>query len=272
MIQAGVNLGTGRKHSIAFGDGTLYTSSSSNHKEGQFKPTVGHTYDDWFLIPSVAPVVAMPGTDAKFITLPGRDGDYDLSTWIRKDRPAYRNRSGSFEFYVENDHEFRMTIFPKIYNSLHGKKFKMVLVDDDPGYYFEGRFAVSESRADQNWSAVKIDYNLQPWKRRVREIKDKTIWDTFNFEADYDYDPWNLSAVSVSGSKTLELWGDGYPWKPEITVAGGGSMTVKFGGKTATVTGSEVTSGELGRASYGNNKMVLTGSGTVGINWRGGSL
>lgn len=269
MIQGGVNLGTGRKHSIEFGDGTLYEAGASDHREGQFKPTVGHTYNDWFLIPSSRPTVAMPGTDAKFITLPGRDGDFDLSEWIRKDRPAYRNRSGSFEFYVENDREYFITIFQKVYNSLHGKKFKMVLSDDDPGYYYEGRFAVSESRSDPNWSVIKIDYNLQPWKRRCREIKDGTIWDTMNFEADYDYDPWNPNEIEVSGGGFWDVWGDGYPFPIEVTGISG-SVDVTFGEETQTVSAGETK--KIGHAKYGSQRITFSGTGTVSVNWRGGSL
>ena len=269
MFQDGINMTTGRKHSIVFGDGSFYPAGSSEHRGGQFMPTVGHTYNDWFLIPSSRPTVAMPGTDTKFVTLPGVDGDLDLSQWIRKDRPAYRNRSGSFEFYVENDHEFWMTIFPKIHNSLHGRKFKMVLEDDDPSYYFEGRFAVSEDRSDSNYSAVKIDYNLQPWKRRIHEAKDDMIWDIFNFEADYDYHPWSLNNIEVTGSRSMNIWGDGYPFPLEVRAVSG-SFSVGFGGERVTV--PEGQTRNVGHAVYGNNTISLNGTGRVSINWRGGSL
>ena len=109
------------KHSIRFGDGTL--------ENGKFKGV--DTYEDWHLIPSSRPTIAMPGVEVKFVTIPGMDGALDLSQFIRKDRPAYGNRSGTFEFYVENmyddfnQNEYWMTVYPKIVNTLHGKKFKM---------------------------------------------------------------------------------------------------------------------------------------------------
>lgn len=257
-------------HSISFGDGSLYPEGTEDHKEGQFMPTVGDTYANWFLIPSSRPTVSPPGTDAKFASLPGRDGDWDLSQWLRKDRPAYRNRSGSFEFYVENDHEFWMTIFPKVYNSLHGRKFKMVLEEDDPAYYYEGRFAVSDNRSEPYYSALKIDYNLQPWKRRCRKVLDETIWDTFNFEADYDYDPWHLESVSAGFAQNI--WGDGYPFVPEVTLLSGGPVTVFFSDAAATYNADGTVTGELGKAKYGFNWLEVSGSGTVRIDWRGGSL
>ena len=259
-------------HSVAFGDGTLYPAGSANHMEGQFKPTAGDTYADWFLIPSSRPTVAPPGGQTKFVTIPGRDGDLDLSEWLRQGRPAYGNRSGNFEFYVENDHEFWMTIYPKLVNTLHGKKFKMVLQEDDPDYYYVGRFAVDSWKSDQNWSSVTISYNLEPWKRRIRKVSQKMVWDTFNFEKDYDYDPWGLGSLTVRNSRTLSLWGDGYPWQPEIQVKNGGPFIITFGGKTATYSTAGLTSGSLGYAVYGPNTLTFSGSGVVSVDWRGGSL
>ena len=258
-------------HSIVFGDGTFYPAGSSDHKEGQFMPTLADTYKDWFLIPSSRPTVSMPGTDTKFASIPGRDGDLDLSQWIRSDRPAYRNRTGSFEFYVENGHEFWTTLFQRIHNGLHGRKFKMVLEEDDPAYYYEGRFAVSEDRSDSAWSSVKIDYSLQPWKRRIHKAADPMVWDIFNFEADHDYGS-SLNAIVVDGTISMNLWGDGYPWIPEIEVTDGGPITVLFGGKTAVIATTGITGGSIGRATYGNNVIRFTGTGTVSLNWRGGSL
>ena len=257
-------------HSILFGDGTL--------RNGKF---IGvDTYEDWHLVPTSRPTIAMPGVASKFVSIPGRDGSLDLSEFIRAERPAYGDRSGSFEFYVENSYdmssnpkEFWMTIYPRILNEIHGRKFKMVLAEDDPDYYWEGRFSVDKYEpGDGSRSTVSITYVLYPWKRRIRKISQGTVWDNFNFEADYDYDPWELDSYPVTDSATLQIWGDGYPWQPEIKVKSGGPITVGFGGKTAVVTGNSVTSGEIGRASYGFNTMTLTGTGVVSIDWRGGSL
>ena len=258
-------------HSVVFGDGSLYPASAADHKGGQFKAKYD-TYKDWFLIPASRPTVPPPGGQTKFVSIPGRDGDIDLSEWLRQGRPAYGNRSGSFSFYVENEHEFWMTIYPKIMNSLHGKTFKMVLEEDDPDYYYEGRFSVDSWKSEAARSTVTISYNLQPWKRRIRKVSERMIWDVFNFEQDYDYDPWGLGNIAVSGEKTYSLWGDGYPWQPEIKVLSGGPITVRFGGKTAEYLTTGLYSGSLGYAAYGPNSLKLTGTGTVSVDWRGGSL
>lgn len=253
-------LRTNMKHSIKFGDGTL--------ENGKF--TGIDTYEDWHLIPSSRPNISMPGVETKFVTIPGMDGSLDLSQFIRKDRPAFGDRSGSFEFYVENDHEFWMTIYPKIVNALHGKRFKMVLNEDDPDYYWEGRFTVDRYESgDGNWSTVSISYAIAPYKRRIRKVSEKMIWDNFNFEKDYDYDPWNLDDVNVVDGGFLDIWGDGYPFQLEVTGLSD-SVDVNFGGETKTVAAGETV--KIGHAVYGSQRITFSGTGHVKVDWRGGSL
>lgn len=254
-----------KKHSILFGDGTL--------DHGKF---VGvDTYEDWHLVPSSRPAIASPGVETKFVTIPGRDGSLDLSEFLRNGRPAYGDRSGSFDFYVENGwdenanpEEFWMTLYPRIVNTLHGKKFKMVLNEDDPDYYWEGRFTVDKyDPGDGYHSKVTISYAVAPFKRRIHKTLERTVWDNFNFEKDYDYDPWGLDRV-VGGWDGI-IWGDGYPFQLEVTGLSG-NVNVTFGGETVQVASG--TTRKIGHAEYGPNQILTSGSGTVSINWRGGSL
>ena len=265
------------KHTILFGTGNLYAAGSADHKEGQFEPDVANVYEDWHLIPSSRPTIAMPGIETKFVTIPGMDGSLDLSEYLRNGRPAYGDRSGSFEFTVENDfddgarnEEFWMTIYPKIVNTLHGKRFKMVLKEDDPDYYWEGRFTVDKyDPGDGYHSVVSISYALKPFKRRIRTVLEKQIWDNFNFEKDYDYDPWDLANINVVNRRSLDIWGDGYPFQIEVT-GKSGSVNVTFGGETQTVEAGYTK--KIGHAAYGMQRIGLSGNGTISINWRGGSL
>lgn len=255
------------KHAIVFGDGTL--------SNGQLKGL--NTYNDFHLIPTSRPTIAMPGVETKLITIPGRDGSVDLSEFIRSDRPAYGDRSGTFDFYVENDfdeganeEEFWMTIYPKLLNSLHGRKLKMVLFEDDPDYYWEGRFTVDKyETGDGGHSEVAISYVVGPFKRKIRKISQGMVWDNFNLEKDYDHDPLGLSSVDVSGSKTISIWGDGCPFYIEVT-GKSGTVTVTFGGESRSVASGKFY--HIGHAVYGLQNISLSGTGTVSIDWRGGSL
>ena len=258
-------LRTNMKHSIIFGDGTLVN--------GKFDGV--DTYEDWHLVPSSRPTIASAGVETKFVTIPGRDGSLDLSEFLRAGRPAYGDRSGSFEFYVENDwdedaitEEFWMTLYPRIINEIHGRKFKMVLSEDDPDYYWEGRFTVDKyDPGDGYHSTVTISYSVAPFKRKIRKNSEGMVWDNFNFEKDYDYDPWGLSNVSAGFNSSI--WGDGYPFPLEVT-GKSGTTNVTFGGETKTVSAGQTVL--VGHAKYGPNQIIITGSGTVAIDWRGGSL
>lgn len=250
-------------HSIRFGDGTL-------DSKGRFK---GYdTYEDWHLIPSSRPTISMPGVETKFVTIPGVDGALDLSQFLRKDRPAYGNRAGTFEFNVENDNEFWMTTYPKIVNVLHGKKFKMVLNEDDPDYYWEGRFTVDKYEpGNGNWSTVAISYQVGPWKMKIRNANEDMVWDNFNFEKDYDYYPSGINNYYVIGYRLFgPINGEGYPSKMTVRSISG-SFFIDCNG-----VGYNLPSGgavEVGPLKLGNGNYIgIQGSGIVAISWHGGSL
>ena len=159
-------------HSITFGD---YNASL-----GKF--TGKNTWDDWFLLPSTRPVVAQAGVSTNFVEIPGRkDGPIDLSEYLTGG-VVYGQRSGSFEFYVDNDHEYWESIRYKISDYLHGKKLKMCL-EDDPAYYYEGRFSLESWASEAVCSKVTINYVVGPYKYRIWGTG-PWLWDPFNFEID----------------------------------------------------------------------------------------
>lgn len=158
----------------------IFNSTVTLNNKQEF--TGVNTWDDWHLIPSKRPVVASPGVSTNMVEIPGRAGALDMSTYLTGGI-VYGDRSGSWEFYVDNDHEYWVTIKDKIMNYLHGQRLYVVL-EDDPNYYYEGRFSLSEWRSE-NWnSMVSINYVLAPYKRHISEPGGK-IWNPFNFDRDY---------------------------------------------------------------------------------------
>lgn len=126
-----------------------------------------NTWDNWSLIPSSRPVVAAPTPAYKYVEIPGKDGSLDLTDYLVKG-PTYSNRQGSFEFYVTNlisKHGYSVWISRKeeIASFLDGSKMKMML-DDDPEYYYIGRFFLKEWRNEASFSKVIIDYTIEPFK------------------------------------------------------------------------------------------------------------
>lgn len=121
-----------------------------------------NTWIDWFLIPTSRPTVSYPAPYTKFVEIPGMDGSYDISDYLTNGE-SYSDRSGSFEFVVDNDHADWLTIYQDVLLYLHGQKLRMIL-QDDSGYYYVGRFNVNEFKSDKTNSRIVIDYRVGPAK------------------------------------------------------------------------------------------------------------
>lgn len=121
-----------------------------------------NTWDDWRLVPSSRPVFNPPAQKVKTLDIPGGDGLIDLSTALTG-YPVYQNRTGSIEFLVMNDFKPWQEAYSDIMDYLHGKTMRAVL-EDDPDYFYEGRFAVNSWKSEKNWSKIVIDYSVGPYK------------------------------------------------------------------------------------------------------------
>lgn len=123
-----------------------------------------HTWDNWHLIPSSRPVISRPSPAYKMVDIPGMDGQLDLTDYLIG-RPTYSNCSGTFQFYVANEKVYGDWASRKseISGFLNGRKMRMFL-EDDPQYYYEGRFYLSGWNPGAAFSTVSIDYQVLPYK------------------------------------------------------------------------------------------------------------
>ena len=225
-----------------------------------------NTWDDWHLVPSSRPVIAPPDVKSKTVDIPGADGELNL-TELLNGRPTYQNRTGSIEFIVVNDYWDWDVAYSTIMNYLQGKSMKMVL-EDDPAYYYEGRFAVSEWRSDKSWSLITIDYNVYPYKKDLSSTDEDWLWDSFDFETQIIQN--GMKNLTVDGVLTVTVEGSPQPVAPVITVSG--PMTLSFNG-------IEKSMDKAGDYKYGDilfregtNKITFRENGNVTISYRGGRL
>jgi hypothetical protein len=124
-----------------------------------------NTWDDWRLVPSSRPVFNPPAQKVKTLDIPGGDGLIDLSTTLTG-YPVYQNRTGSIEFIVMNDFKPWQKAYSDIMDYLHGQTMRAVL-EDDPDYFYEGRFTVDSWKSEKDWSKIVIDYSVGPYKWSV---------------------------------------------------------------------------------------------------------
>lgn len=127
-----------------------------------------NTWTDWHLVPTSRPVINPPEVKTQYVDIPGADGSIDLTESLAG-RPAFSDREGSIEFVVLNDFDIDgynynwITVYTDVMEYLHGKSMRMVL-DDDPEYFYEGRFRVNSWKSDANHSTITIDYRVSPYK------------------------------------------------------------------------------------------------------------
>ena len=225
-----------------------------------------NTWDDWHLVPSSRPVIAPPDVKSKTVDIPGADGELNL-TELLNGRPTYQNRTGSIEFIVVNDYWDWDVAYSTIMNYLQGKSMKMVL-EDDPAYYYEGRFAVSEWRSDKSWSLITIDYNVYPYKKDLSATDEDWLWDSFDFETQIIQN--GMKNLTVDGVLTVTVEGSPQPVAPVITVSG--PMTLSFNGIEKIMDkAGDYTYGDI-LFREGTNKITFRGNGNVTISYRGGRL
>ncbi len=229
--------------------------------------TIGNknTWDDWHLIPATRPLFNPPSVKTNMVNIPGGDGVLDLTTALAG-RPTYNNRTGSWTFYVQNGFKDWTELYSEIMVYLHGRTFTAIL-EDDPTYYYEGRFAVNQWKSDQQWSQIVIDYNVGPYKKNINHTGSDWLWDPFNFETGIIRDYKNLS---VNTSLTVVVEGDMMDSIPVIICSASG-MSVKYEGTIYNLSKGANTNPNIVLRS-GDNTLIFYGQGTVTIENTGGRL
>ncbi len=139
-----------------------------------------NTWDDWRLVPSSRPLFNPPAQKTKTLDIPGGNGVIDLSQSLTG-YPVYQNRTGSIEFIVMNDFKPWQMAYSDIMDYLHGQTLRAVL-EDDPEYFYEGRFTVNAWKSEKDWSRIVVDYNVGPYKWSNLSSTDDWLWDPFNFQ------------------------------------------------------------------------------------------
>ena len=139
-----------------------------------------NTWDEWGLIPIKHPAFAVPAVKIKTLSLPGGDGDLDLTEAIRG-YPLYENRKGEFSFLCPKDHDHYLSIYNDIAAKYHGKRTQIAL-EDEPDWYCEGRVYIRKNELNEQRGLITIAYNLEPYKWSGKSVLEDWLWDTFSFE------------------------------------------------------------------------------------------
>ena len=163
-----------------------------------------NTWDDWHIIPTTRPIFKPPPLKEKILEIPGGDGIIDLSESLTG-YPVYGNREGSMEFVVMNGYGEWFERYSDIMDYLHGQRMTVVL-EDDIGYSYSGRFKVNDWKSSANYSSIVIDYSVEPYKWSRFSSIDEWLWNTFNFSSGIITTAMfkNIPVTTVEISRTYE--------------------------------------------------------------------
>lgn len=225
-----------------------------------------NTWDDWRLIPSPPPVFAPPPIKASALDIPGADGKIDTTETMAK-RTLYGNRTGSFKFIVENDFRPWHVALSDIMSYLHGRR-RIAILEDDPHYYYKGRFTVENWDPGAAWSSITIGYDVDPFKYELATKSEEDRWDPFNFTQDGLAK--NYRDLACTGSLTVTIPGRKLLVVPTIIVTA--PMSLTFGQSTYQLAKGPNKPKGLYLTAGTNNSLVFTGNGNISIDYRGGIL
>ena len=238
----------------------------TNGYSGQHSLRIGdrHTWDDWHLIPTSRPLLAVPQPKTNFIEIPGAHGSLDY-TEVHSGVKYYA-RAGSWEFIVANDYGEWYNRKAEITNYLQGKVFQVIFTDD-PRYYITCRLAVNEWRSEKDWSTIVIDYYASdPYRYPVEttttydwlwnELFDNTIY---------------YGRFTLNGTKGRNLINSGdISVKIAITCSMPG-VTIEREGEEDILLQSGTTLEAL-TLQPGDNFMVFNGYGQIQIDYSTGRI
>ena len=206
-----------------------------------------HTYYDLDLILSKVKIPpAKPKTT--YIDVPGGDGSVDLTEAHGGIR--YSDRDCTFTFSVNpsspSSWEEKKT---EVSNLLNGRVFQITL-DNDEEFYYQGRCTVDEYMSDLNLKQIVVAARVKPYK--YRHVITKTT-------ATLSGTPTTLNILN--GRKTVS---------PDIECSNDNTV-IEFGDARYTLNAGKHKILDI-QFVEGNNKVTVSGSGTVSFRYQEAEL
>ena len=202
-----------------------------------------HSYSDLGMILS-SKTIGSPSVKTSFIDVPGSDGKLDYTEYFGESK--YNNRTLSFEFILIGSDQ--ISRYADIQNKLHGKKMNITL-DEDTGFYYEGRLDVGDFSYDRGIGKIKLTADCSPWKYKSQET---TVTGT----------------IVASGTVTLSNLRKSVV--PKVTTDA--AVTLAWTGASASLSaGSDQVIPELVLPT-GETVLTVTGSAQISFTYREASL
>ena len=229
-----------------------------------------HSYTDWGLYVTNTDYIKEPKQNTNYVSIPGRDGLLDLSDVITG-RPTYSGREISIQLSGHRNKVNWDSVISAFRNNINGRICKLIF-DNDKSYYWRGRIEIKDFESVLSLGVFKVDVpNADPYKYDVSSSAEPWLWDPFNFETGEIIQS-QATVITTSGSVTVPK--GHMPTCPTIVVSNmiSGTFKLTYDGTDYYLAkgNNKIPSVMVGGDK--NVKLNFTGSATVQIVYRGGSL
>jgi len=206
------------------------------------------------------------------VEVPGRDGKLDMSEALGG--VYFENRRIELTFACINYTTQRhMLLASTVRNAIDGKLCR-VSISSDIGYFWRGRCQVDATRPGMQYSELVVTVDAEPYKYDTVSSYDAWQWDPFSFVSGVIVQVEDV--VLNNETKSVTLPRDPARGKPILWLnsGGSGSVSAKTSGDNAwhlLRSGKNVIP-EVRMSATAETTLMLKGTGTVGIEYRIGSL
>lgn len=222
-------------HSVVFA--TSLNDLYENHRINFDETNIGagktrHTSLDWFLVPKERPSIDKASVKERYIDIPGTNGGLDLTESLTG-FPLYDFIEGSFEFIILNERKLPILdsngrqigekdlsweVLNRDIRSFLNGKHRFMMLEDDPTWYYEGRFTVEKyDSSEASNSKIVITYKVYPFKKLSMNLHNSNPYNSF-------FDTLSLATDDIAELEHC-FWNKIY-----VDVAPGGVVT--FSGNT----------------------------------------
>lgn len=224
-----------------------------------------HTLRDWNL-GWTAVNIGFPEAKTYEQDIPGADGALDLTEAMTSGDVKYKKRSLSMEFEVEDKDFYNWSVLiSEIANYLAGQRMKIIF-DNDPYFYYLGRLSIDTEKTEKSESKLVISGDVDPYKYELYSSLEDWVWDTFNFEMGIIRE---YRDIKVEGLYKLLIPGLRKRIVPIIECTE--SMQVYSQGNVYPLKKGRNKIFDIWLGA-GENVLIFVGTGTVSVEYRGGSL
>lgn len=223
-----------------------------------------HTYTDWQFLQVGVAMVEPPLPRTNYQVVPGREGALDF-TQALDGFVHYEQTNFVGKYRCIAPRERWKEIYSEILMFLHGARIKVVF-DDDPAYYWEGRFTVNAPEFDKAKWDIEITGEVDPYKYYAFKPDGTWLFDPFVFDRDY---AWDYKNMVVDGVQDVCISVPDMPIAPRFYTSA--PMRLEYNGKTYQLPkGQSVIPGL--RLYDGTYTLRVIGTGTISIDFKGGRL